>query len=141
MLILKDYALSFVGTPYSWGGSNPMGGFDCSGFVQELLASVGMDPPGDQSAQALYDYFEKNSTWNTRALGSLAFFGQSSTSVTHVAMMLDQYRIIEAGGGGSKVLSIDDAKAHNSYIRVRLLNYRKDLVAVMKPSYVTIGSF
>jgi cell wall-associated NlpC family hydrolase len=57
MDLLIQYAMSFIGVPYRWGGSNPITGFDCSGLVQEILKSVYMDPPGDQTAEALYQYF------------------------------------------------------------------------------------
>ena len=56
MQTLTNYAKSFIGKPYSWAGETPMGGFDCSGLVQTILRSVGLDPAGDQSAQALMDY-------------------------------------------------------------------------------------
>lgn len=137
--LLKEYALSFVGIPYRWGGSHPSEGYDCSGFIQELLASAGIDPPGDQTAQGLFNHFEKNATWNARSLGSLAFFGASVSSISHVAMLLDPYRMIEAGGGGSKTLTPADAVQDNAFVRIRLVDSRKDLVAVLKPSYNRIG--
>lgn len=139
MQLLKEYALSFVGIPYKWGGSHPVEGYDCSGLVQELLASAGIDPPGDQTAQALFNHFEKNATWNARSLGSLAFFGASVSSISHVAMLLDPYRMIEAGGGGSKTLTPADAVRDNAFVRVRLVSSRRDLVAVLKPNYSGIG--
>ena len=139
MNILRDYALQFVGTPYRWGGDDPMDGFDCSGFVQELLASCGIDPPADQTAQGLYNHFEKLGGYNKHGCGALAFYGKSVTQITHVALMIDPYRIVEAGGGGSKTLTRQDAAAQNAYVRVRLLNARGDLVAVIKPSYGKIG--
>lgn len=140
MKLLLDYALSFLGTPYLWGGDDPIFGYDCSGFIQELLMSVGMDPPGDQTAQALYNHFEKTaSDYNKYGPGNLAFYGKSVTEITHVAMMLDTYRIIEAGGGGHTVTSITDAAIKNAFVRIRLLKYRPDLVAVIKPRYAPIG--
>lgn len=54
-------------------------------------------------------------------------------------MMLDSYRIIEAGGGGSTTIDLNAAAAQNAFIRVRLLKERKDLVAVIKPYYHAIG--
>lgn len=139
MEVLRSYAMQFVGTPYKWGGANPMEGLDCSGLVQILLASAGLDFPGDQTAQGLYDVFEKNGEWNSYQCGSLVFYGKDALHVTHVAMMLDQYRIIEAGGGGSKVVDIASATANSSYVRVRLWNYRPDIVGVIRPNYKTIG--
>lgn len=139
MKIVYDYAISFLGLPYKWGGDDTIKGFDCSGLVQEILQSVGEDPAGDQSAQALFNHFEKTGEWNKYSCGSLAFYGNSVTEINHVAMMLDNYRIIEAGGGGSKTNTLDDASTQNAYVRIRLLNNRKDLVAVIKPRYSKIG--
>ncbi len=38
---IADYALTFVGTPYTWGGSSPATGFDCAGFVQYVFSQYG----------------------------------------------------------------------------------------------------
>lgn len=139
MHLLVNYALRFVGTPYKWGGSNPIEGMDCSGFVQELLMSAGVDPKGDQTAQGLFDYFSKTGDWNKYLAGSLAFFGESVTKITHVGFCLDEYRMIEAGGGDHLTLTPLDAAKKNAFIRVRLINSRKDLVAVIRPRYEKIG--
>lgn len=138
MQILLAYAMQFVGKPYGWGKEGPSQ-FDCSGLVQELLRSVGMDPPGDQTAQTLYDHFEKKGTWEKHGAGALVFYGKSHTQITHVAMMVDNYRVIEAGGGGSKTLTEADAERDKAYVRIRLLTHRPDKIAVIKPQYVSIG--
>lgn len=122
------YAMTFVGTPYKWGGEDPTLGYDCSGFVQELLSSVGLDPPKDQTAQGLYNHFQTNGEWNNISAGSLAFFGTSVLHVTHVAMLIDQYRMIEASGAQGKC-----------HVRVRTIKSRNDLVAVIKPRYILLG--
>lgn len=131
--------MSFVGLPYIWGGDDPIVGFDCSGLVQEILASAGIDPPGDQSAQALYDKLYETSSLNVYGPGSVAFYGKSVREITHVAFMIDTYRIVEAGGGGSKTLTREDAAKQNAYVRIRTVKHRLDLVAVLKPRYYTIG--
>lgn len=141
MELLRLYALSFLGKAYRWGGDDPMKGYDCSGFIQEVLASVGEDPPGDQSAQVLYDWFASGRGANLFGpqMGTLLFFGKSVTAVTHVAMALDQYRMIEAGGGGSHVTNAETASEANAFIRIRLIKHRSDLVASIRPYYRKIG--
>lgn len=135
MTILREYAMQMVGRPYIWGGDDPILGFDCSGLVQELLASVGMDPPGDQTAQALYDHFLTRAKAGVQSCGALAFYGPSLKAINHVAMMIDDRRVIEAGGGTSNVLSVADAARVNAYVRVRLLRHRKDLLGTLMPNY------
>jgi len=46
-------ALSYLGTPYVWGGDDPSG-FDCSGFVIECLKSAGiLNEREDYTAESL----------------------------------------------------------------------------------------
>lgn len=135
MQLLIQYAMQFVGLPYKWGGDDPILGYDCSGFVQELLAAIGEDPAGDQTAQALYDAF-KNRASSLQVEGSLLFFGKSVTQITHVAFAISPVLMIEAGGGGgSKTNTSADAAAQNAYLRVRPISNRKDLVASLRPVY------
>ena len=139
MQILIPYALSFVGKPYRWGGESPLTGFDCSGLIQELLRSVGLDPPGDQTAQALFDHFDLYGERDPRpGAGVLCFYGKDVSSITHVSMMLDPYRIIEAGGGGSETKTLEDAVRQDARVRIRHLSARKP-VAMRKPRYASIG--
>lgn len=140
MILLQAYALSFLGTHYKFGGNNKLEGLDCSGLVMELLKSTGEPlPQGDMSAQGLFDHFSTNGEFNRYQIGALAFYGESATKVTHVAMLLDQYRMIEAGGGDRLTLSIDDAKAKGAIVRIRPVKRRKDLIAIIRPKYATIG--
>ena len=42
---IVNYAKSFIGNPYVWGGTNPYTGADCSGFVQYVYAHFGYSLP------------------------------------------------------------------------------------------------
>src|SRR3990167_10168286 len=99
---MMNYAIQFIGIPYKWGGSSPMEGYDCSGFVQEILSSVGLDPKYDQNAQSLFDSlskkFEKVSEIQE---GDILFFGKDSKNITHVSIAIGrQNQMIESAGGG-----------------------------------------
>lgn len=125
------YAQYFIKTPYQWGGNN-YSGYDCSGFVQEALASVGLDPKGDQSAQTLYDYFSQR--WDEKLnRGSLLFFGKSKKQITHVALAVSKNFMLEAGGGGHLITNEAAARAANACIRIRPIDNRGDLVSTLFP--------
>lgn len=131
-----DIALQFLKIPYKWGGDDTIEGFDCSGFAQELLASVGIDPVGDQTAQALFEHFKDKSVTgkhNTHDVGALIFFGKNLNRITHVGIAISDDTMIEAGGGGSKTTNSKAAADHNAYIRVRSISNRSDYLAALLP--------
>lgn len=135
MNILADYASKFIGVPYKWGGSTH-DGIDCSGLVQEILMSAGLDPSGDQNSQGLFDYFlTKQPVSSVPKAGAICFYGKDVKSITHIAFMIDEKRIIEAGGGGSHVLTREDAEKASAFVRIRPYNHRSDLVAILLPNY------
>jgi cell wall-associated NlpC family hydrolase len=68
-------------------------------------------------------------------MGDLLFFGKDLQNIVHVAMALDNVRMIEAGGGGSKCTTVCAAAQQNAYIRVRPIARRPDLVAICRPNY------
>ena len=128
--LVSRYAFRFIGTPYKWGGETPMSGYDCSGFVQEILRSVGKDPKGDQTAQALYDIYEKNKSHNIQ--GNLVFWPKNGRK-THVAILFDENHIIEAGGGGSRTIDLNSAIKDKAFVRLRPLDYRGDNYTILDP--------
>ena len=134
MKILMEYAMRHVGLPYRWGGDDPIEGYDCSGLVQELLASVGVDPRGDQTAMGLYQYFRMNGVPTKPKAGALAFYG-TKQRITHVGFCIGKRRMIEAGGGGSRTHDRRDVARQNAYVRIRPITNRKDLVAILMPKY------
>ena len=135
MKSLIEYAKSFITVPYKWGGNSPIFGYDCSGFIQEVLKSVGLDPAGDQSAQALYDHLSKKSISKKASAGCIAFFGESVHRITHVALVINDTQMIEAGGGGAEVTGIHIADSKSAFIRIRLLSNRNDCCAILFPDY------
>ena len=136
MNLLLSYAQSFIGSPYRWGGETPLGGFDCSGLVQEILRSVGMDPVGDQTAQTLFNHFLIQGTRSSLGEpGALLFFGSSDRSITHVTMALNEHQMIEAGGGNSSTTSAIRAIEQKAFVRIRPISNRRDLVSVLMPNY------
>lgn len=135
--VFQEACLRFLNVPYIWGGDDPMKGLDCSGLVQELLAIIGLDPIGDQTAQALRDHLKTVGTERPFILGhtgELVFFGKSTKEITHVGMIISGNIMIEAGGGGSKTVDLNSAISQNAFVRLRPVGRRKDLVSAITPN-------
>jgi len=133
-----DLALSvaerLLGKPYIWGGDNPGEGFDCSGFVIEVLKSCGILPrSGDWTAHDLMNKFADSALDVPRA-GCLIFWGNSgrATHVEMVCAVLDgTVYTIGASGGGSRTQSAADAVRDDAYIKIRPA--KSNSLAVVNP--------
>lgn len=133
--VFYDYAMSMLGTPYKWGGSNPLEGIDCSGLVLELLEAVGVFPQKvDMTAAQIMAHFKDHYTVETPGFGTLAFFGNSA-GVTHVGFCLNSTQMLEAGGGDHTCTTREIAAQKGAFVKVRPITHRKDLVGYCHPPY------
>ena len=122
-------AWELYGQPYRWGGDDPLAGFDCSGFVIEILKSVGVLPrKGDWTADGLYQSFASN-TCNPKP-GALMFRPNSNGKMIHVEFCLNEKLTIGASGGGSAVVDVGVAIAKNAFVKVRPILIYTDPVIV-----------
>jgi cell wall-associated NlpC family hydrolase len=130
------YLKQFLGLPYIWGGSNIKVGLDCSGFAQVALAWLHLDPPGDQTADALMRYF-LNPKYGTKIergdirCGDLIYYGR--THATHIVIALSNDEMIEAGGGGSKTTTVEIARKQGACIRISKIDRRRDFICATRP--------
>ena len=99
--VAADWALAEVGTPYVWGGETPGVGFDCSGLVQAAYRAAGITLP--RTAQAQYDATAKLAPGDPLAPGDLVFFGQSTTAVEHVGLVVSPTTMVDAPHTGAEV--------------------------------------
>ena len=141
---VETYAYSFLGTPYRWGGDDPIAGIDCSGLAIEILKAAGLYKGHyDTTAQGLYtDMLFTKKAGLTKLPDSLclAFYGKSDKEISHVGICVSPTHMIEAGGGGSKVVDEKSAAAANAFVRIRPIDSRSDLVGILQPIYSWSGS-
>lgn len=102
MAAMVERMARFVGTPYFWGGRTPFG-YDCSGFAQTALRSMGVPVLRDADQQ----FGEGDDVDGTPQVGDLLFFGQPgyrasgiarAAGVDHVAISLGGWDILHATG-------------------------------------------
>ncbi len=92
-----SYVETFIGkVPYSYGGSSPSSGFDCSGLSQYVYGHYGKSIP--RTADAQFRHFRRESrraAWG----GDLVFFHESpdpNSYVYHVAIYEGDNHIVSA---------------------------------------------
>lgn len=121
---ILDNAKKYLGVPYVWGGETlNEGGFDCSGYVYNVLKDTNINVPRD-TAQGYYNRFKDNEC-NLNVPGALIFFGKSKKSITHIAINIDGVHMYESRGNKKNTKSKPGKGVCKSLI-VR----RKDLVAI-----------
>jgi len=120
--IAMDVWRSLLNEPYRWMGSDPLQGFDCSGFVIEGLKAAGILPrEGDWTAAQLAARFPTVAP-NAVGPGCLVFWIRGGT-IGHVevvyAVLGDTVFTIGASGGGSTTTSEQAAADADAYVKIR----------------------
>lgn len=118
------YIQKFIGKPYIYGGQGP-DGFCCSGIIVATLRGVGkLKTKEDLSAAALYERFHEAREQTIPYGGCLIFWFDRKGDVEHVAMLIDNQFIVEAGAGDRETLTAKDAARDDAMVRMRELDYR-----------------
>lgn len=98
---IVNFAKSFLGTPYVWGGSRP-GGFDCSGLVQYVADHFGLHLPRISYQQANSGHAVSISALQP---GDLVAWDENSRNAgaDHIAFYIGNGYILEAPHTGADV--------------------------------------
>ena len=93
---IVDEAMKYYGWEYTWGGSNPEEGFDCSGLVQWCYGTAGIELP--RTSREQFDWCEEISVDELKA-GDLLFYQNESSvgEIGHVAIYIGDGKVYEAG--------------------------------------------
>ncbi|MGE5161236.1 MAG: C40 family peptidase [Betaproteobacteria bacterium] len=101
-------ALSLLGTPYRFGGNSPDVGFDCSGLVRHVFASV-LDRDLPRRAEEISAVGQPVSRSELQP-GDLVFFNTLRRAFSHVAIYIGEGRFVHAPArnGRVRVEGLDD---------------------------------
>ena len=109
---IVNTALSFLNSPYLWGGKTPFG-IDCSGFTQMVYKINGYKLCRDAKDQA--NQGETLSFIEESEAGDLAFFNNDQGDIIHVGIILQNNHIIHASGK----VRIDNINSFYIYISLQ----------------------
>jgi len=110
---IADFACSFKGSRYVYGGASPSG-FDCSGLVTYVYKQFGISVTRNASGQYRDNgvHIEKSNLYP----GDLVFFSRNGNSVTHVGIYIGNNKFVHASGSRVGVIISDLGSAY--YTRV-----------------------
>ncbi len=107
------YARHFVGIRYSWGGSTPRTGFDCSGLVRFVYRRFGIRLPHSSWGDLSHG---RRVTRRSLRPGDLVFFYGAG----HVGIYVGRGHFIDAPHSGARV-RISTMNAYSGYYGARRL--------------------
>ncbi len=91
-------ALQYLGVPYTWGGTSPQTGFDCSGLVQKVYQNEGINLPRTAAEQS--NVGTPVSSISQAVPGDLIFYGSPAD---HVGIYLGNGLMVNAPEQGQSV--------------------------------------
>ena len=112
---IASYAKQYVGYSYTYGGTTPSTGFDCSGFVYYVYNSCGISLSRSCSVQMTSG--TAVSKENLKA-GDIIFFNNGANgSIGHVGIYIGDGKIVHAKNSNSGVTidSINDGGYYDTY--------------------------
>ena len=111
-----EYAKSFVGVPYLYGGQSPKG-FDCSGYIMYVFKNFGISLPRTAAEQY---YRGARVGANDARPGDIVAFG-SARNITHTGIYLGGGKFISATSSQGVMVS----PVYDAYWGKRLLGFSR----------------
>jgi cell wall-associated NlpC family hydrolase len=109
-------ARSQIGTRYRFGGTNPKGGFDCSGLVRYVLAALKISLPRTAAQQASIGDNVPKDTTRLRP-GDLLTFGRGNR-VTHIGIYVGNGRYVHASPTAGRVIETSLGRTTSSLVKI-----------------------
>ena len=110
------YGKQFIGTPYSWGGTNLYRGVDCSGFVYAVMRDNGVYLSRTSRSQV---YNGTRVDKSELKKGDLVFFdtsGYNNGGISHVGIYIGDGQFIHSSSGNKWGVTIESLSS-SYYIR------------------------
>jgi len=104
------YAKQFIGTKYTYGGTSPSTGFDCSGFTSYVYKNFGVSLPRTSGGQAGAGVAVSRSNL---VAGDLIIYSG------HVAIYVGGGQVIHAPRPGKSVCIVPINQAASNYLGAR----------------------
>ncbi|MGE7926263.1 C40 family peptidase [Lysinibacillus xylanilyticus] len=103
---LVQIAKRQLGVKYTFGGSKPSTGFDCSGFVSYVFNNAGIST-ARKSAAGFYNTAKKV---KSPQVGDLVFFSNTyKAGISHVGIYLGNNQMISASDSGVSIANINSS--------------------------------
>lgn len=97
-------AKKYLGNPYVYGGTSLTNGADCSGFTQSIMKLFNISIPRTAQAQSQQG---KLISKNNMQKGDLIFFGNSTTTISHVGIYIGDGKMIHASTASTGIIISD----------------------------------